>query len=475
MNSPGFTTTNFRVWVMRKQPANAEQFNKMTETPIPRLIISLAVPTVISMLITSVYNIADTFFVSQLGTSASGAVGIVFSIMAIIQAAGFTLGMGCGSIVSRLLGAQDKQTAAMYASSAFCAALFFGVLLAVPSLLHTDALVRLLGSTDTILPYARDYARIILLGAPIMCASFVMNNVLRAEGHAAFSMAALCSGGLINIALDPLLIFGLHLGTSGAAAATVISQCVSFSVLLSFFVRRKSSVRLRLKSISRSPAPYIMIVQTGLPSLCRQGLACTATVMLNLQSAVYGDAAVAGMSIVTRIIMLVASVMIGIGQGFTPVSGFNYGARLYSRVKEAFWFTVKAGALTLSAAALTLFVWAPQIIALFRDDPLVVSAGAAALRYQACVLPLHAVIVSANMLMQSTGRTLSATFLACNRQGVYFIPLALLLPRFFGLTGVELSQAAADFLSALTAVPYLYVFFKKLPRTVPDLPPHSAA
>ena len=438
------------------------QYSNMTTKPVSRLITSLAVPTVISMLVSAIYNIADTFFVSQLGKSASAAVGVVFSLMAIIQAVGFTLGMGAGSLISRKLGEKDNDAADRYASTAFFVALGFGLLLTIFGLLFLDGLVRLLGSTETILPYARDYARWILLGAPIMCACFVMNNTLRSEGHAAFSMIALTSGGVLNLGLDPLFIFVFKLSTEGAAIATVISQVVSFCIFLQFFLRKKGIVHIKFTSISKKWRTYFDILTNGFPSLCRQGLASIATILLNNGAAVYGDAAIAAMSITLRIIMFVASIMIGIGQGYTPVSGYNYGAKLYDRVREAYWFTVKLGALILAIAGAVLFIFAPQIISIFLKDADVIEIGTRALRYQACSLPLHAIIISTNMLMQSTGKHVQATFLACNRQGVYFIPLILILPLVWGLTGVEATQAVSDVLSALTAVPYIIWFFRNL-------------
>lgn len=440
-----------------------EQYERMITAPIPGLILSLAVPTIISMTVTALYNMADTFFVSQLGTSASGAVGIVFSLMAMIQAIGFTLGMGSGSIISRMLGRQEWEDANQIASSAFFAALGFGLLLTIFGLGFLDGLMHLLGATDTILPYARDYARYILLGAPIMCASFVMNNHLRAQGKAALSMVGLSLGGFLNMALDPLFIFTLGFGISGAAIATLVSQCISFSILLSFFLRKKSITVLHIQKVSRSFEDYADIIHNGLPSLCRQGLASAATVALNIGAAAYGDPAVAAMSIVSRIFLFILSVMLGIGQGFQPVAGYNYGAGQYDRVRRAYWFTVRIGMIVMTMLAVAGFFLAPDIISSFRrGDAEVISIGVAALRWQCIALPLQPLMMSTNMVLQSVGKANSATFLACNRQGVFFLPLILLLPKFLGLTGIEMSQALADAASFAACLPYLYFFFREL-------------
>ncbi len=445
------------------QETSEIQHLNMTTMPIPSLVIRLAVPTVISMLVTALYNTADTFFVSRLGTSASGAVGIVFSIMAIFQAIGFTFGAGAASMISRKLGAQETKAASRYASTSFFLAFVSGLIFTVYGLFSIDDFMIRLGSTETILPYAKSYAMYILLGAPIMCTSFVMNNVLRAEGKAAFAMVGLVTGALLNIVLDPIFIFTFGLGISGAAIATLISQCISFSILLSVFVLRRSSIRISIGNISRKSKEYFDILTLGTPSLCRQGLASIATVALNVAASGYGDAAVAAMSIVGRTFLLVLSMMIGLGQGFMPVSGYNYGAKNYARVKEAFWFTVKTGLLIMAVTAVTGFVMAPEIVSVFRrEDAEVVAIGTLAMRLQFSALILQPLFVSTNMLFQSTGHAARATFLACNRQGVYFLPLILILPSIFGITGIQMTQPLSDILSFLTCIPFLYFFMKKL-------------
>lgn len=438
----------------------------MLEAPIPSLVTRLAIPTVISMLVTSIYNMADTFFVSQLGTSASGAVGIVFSLMAIIQAVGFTLGMGAGSLVSRSLGAGKSEDAHSIASVAFFSSIAGGTVIALGGLLFNDQLMSLLGATPTILPYAKDYGRYILLGAPVMCSSFVLNNLLRSQGRAALSMIGLTAGGILNIILDPIFIFVLKMGIAGAAVATLTSQCVSFLILFSMFLRGKSTAQLK-------PALFIpqfgrwfpQIFKIGLPSLSRQGLASLSTVALNVQAGVYGDAAVAGMSITGRIFMFVLAIMVGLGQGFQPVAGFCYGARRYDRVKSAYTFILVVGSVLLTIVGVALFAWAPEIVALFRKDPEVITVGVAAIRYQALMMPILPLSVSGNMLFQSTGQARSATFLASCRQGIFFLPLAFVLPNIWGLTGVELIQPVADILSVLVSVPLVLAFFRRMKRT----------
>ena len=447
---------------MSAEDRTAQQFRKMTETPIPKLILSLAAPTILSMLITSIYNLADTFFVGQISTSASGAVGVVSSLMAIIQALGFMLGHGAGSIISRSLGSQNTKAATRFASTSFFTALTFGLILAAVGLTTLPHFMMQLGSTETILPHACAYARPILIAAPLMMSSLVMNNILRYEGKASFAMIGLVTGGVLNMVLDPVFIFGFGLGTAGAGIATALSQSISFCILLSMFLRGKTVSQFRITAVTRSPAEFGTILMTGLPSFGRQGLNSIGGMLLNIAARSYGDAAVAGMSIVSRIFMFIISVAVGTGQGFQPVAGFNYGARKYRRVEKACVFTMCASFCFLSVIIAACWFNAEALIKLFRDDPEVTAIALPAFRYQCFACFLQPVIVAGNMLFQSIGKSGRATFLACCRQGVFFIPLILTLPRAFGLLGVEICQPIADVLTFFVTVPFLFPFLHQL-------------
>lgn len=441
-----------------------QQYIKMTETKISSLISSLAVPTIVSMLITSIYNMADTFFVSKLGASASGAIGIVFSLMAIIQAVGFTLGQGSGSVISRLLGEQKNDEADKIGSSGFVTSVGFGSFLMVMGLIFLEPLMRLLGSTDTILPFACEYAQYIFLAAPVMAASFVLNNLLRAEGKAKLAMIGITVGGVLNILLDPIFIFALGLGVSGAAIATALSQCISFLILLSHFLRNRTIINLKLSNASTELIIYLRIIKNGLPSFCRQGLASISTVALNLNAALYGDAAVAAMSIVGKIFMMIFSMLLGFGQGYQPVVGYNYGAKKFDRVREAFFFTLKVGVSIMTSLGILGFLLARNIMGWFiADDKEVIAIGVRAFRAQCLVMPLMALGVVCNMTFQSIGKAWRATFLSCTRQGIFFLPFILILPRFLGITGVEITQPVADLCNFFCCLPFAVLFLKALP------------
>ena len=449
---------------MTSDDRSALQFRRMTETPIPQLILSLAAPTILSMLITSIYNLADTFFVGQISTSASGAVGVVSSLMAIIQALGFMLGHGAGTIISRSLGNRDTTAATRFASTSFFTALVFGVVLAVAGLGTLPHFMMLLGSTETILPHACAYARPILIAAPLMISSLVMNNILRYEGKASFAMIGLVTGGVLNIALDPLFMFVFGLGTAGAGIATALSQSISFCILLSMFLRGKTVSQFRLSTVTREARDFGRILLGGAPSFGRQGLNSIGGMLLNLAARSYGDAAVAGMSIVSRIFMFIVSVAIGVGQGLQPVASFNYGARKYRRVRQAAIFTIEAAFCMLVVLVGLCWVNGDALIRLFRDDPAVTAVALPAFHYQCLAMLLQPIIVVANMTFQSVGASGRATFLACCRQGVFFIPLILILPRTHGLFGVEICQPIADVLTFLVSLPFLIAFLQQLGR-----------
>ena len=424
----------------------------MTEAPIPGLIGRLAVPTIISMLITSFYNMADTFFVGKIGTSATAAVGVVFPVMAIIQALGFFCGHGSGNSISRHLGSKDVQSARELASTGFFLAFALGILLMVLGLIFLDPLSHLLGSTKTIFPYTRDYLRFILLGAPYMTAQLVLNNQLRFQGNAFYAMIGITSGGVLNVILDPIFIFVFDLGISGAAIATILSQFVSFCLLL-VGLRVSKCIPIHLRNVRLTALRLREIMGGGLPSLFRQGLGSIATTTLNIAANPYGDAAIAAMSVVSRIMMFANSALIGFGQGFQPVCGFNYGADKYDRVKEAFWFCVKVSTAVLLGLAVLGGFLSGHLIWIFRNDPDVIQIGTTALRFQCVTFALNGWIIMNNMMMQTMGKTVPATILAASRQGLFFIPALLILPQFLGLTGIQCAQAVSDvFTFALTTL-----------------------
>ena len=445
---------------MNNAQTNQQQYKKMTETPVQRLVLSMSIPTVISQLITVIYNTADTWFVSKIDTSASAAVGIVFSIMAIIQAFGFGISMGTGSIISKSLGEKNDEKAETIAVSGVFAAGLIGVVVGVLGLVFLEPLMRLLGSSDTILPYSCDYARYIFLSAPMMSASFVLGNTIRSEGKATLSMIGLAAGGVLNIFLDPVLIFVLDMGIKGAAISTALSQLLGFIILVYFYLSGKTLIKLKPSKISKKPRTYYEIITTGIPTVFRQSMGSIAAALLNRKAMVYGDCAVAAISIATKVYVLIRNIILGIGQGFMPVAGYNFGARKLRRTRQSFGFATLMGTAVCLVSNALIYNYRTQIILWFRNDPEVIDIGSQALWYFTFALPLLAYSTYVNQLYQCLGFKIRATILACCRQGIFFIPILFISTKLKGIAGIECTQAFADICTFLVSVPLQIYFFR---------------
>lgn len=449
-----------------QQKKKQDQYYEMSNAPISKIIPKLAVPTIISMLVTSIYNMADTFFVSQLGTSASGAVGIIFSAMAIIQALAFMIGMGTGNFIARMIGAGNRKLAEELASIAFFTGFGVGLVIAVIGNANIGQLVRMLGSTETIAPYAEAYASYIFVAAPFMICSFIMNNLLRFQGKALFAMVGITTGGVLNMVLDPIFIFGLDMGTAGAALATGLSQFISFCILLFMCNSREECISIHPKKFKPTLAIYGEIIHGGLPSLGRQGIASIATIIMNTMAQPYGDAAIAAMSIVNRFMMFVGSAMIGFGQGYQPVCSYCFGARLYDRVKKACVYCVKVSTIFLLAVSVIGLIFSGNIIQMFRKDDLeVIRIGTLALRLQLLTMPLQGLVVmGGNMTPQSIGYGIRATIVSTARQGWLLIPILLCTVPVFGVLGIQMAQPIADVGTFILAAVVTKGIFKDLDR-----------
>ena len=442
-----------------------DHYHRMTTEPVRSLILKLAFPTVLSMLVTALYNLATTFYVGRLNTEATAAVGVTFAAMSIIQAVGFFFGQGSGNAISRHLGAREKEAATRMAATGFFIGIAVAILLAIVALLLLTPLCRLLGATPTILPHTQEYLTPILIGAPVMTAAFTLNNQLRFQGNAMLGMTGIVSGSLLNIALQPFFIFGIGWGLRGAAICTVLCQSISLAILLFLNVRR-GSVPLSISATSLARPALAEMVRGGLPSLARQGLACLATLLLNHAAGTFGDAAIAGMSITTRITFMMYAIFIGLGQGFQPVCGYCYGAKRYDRLLQGFSFCTIYGTIGMAVLAVLGFIFAEPLTALFRDDIEVIAIASVALRWQLIVYPLNMFVTVSNMTLQTIGRARPATILASARQGIFFIPLILGLPPMLGLVGVQLATPIADLCSFLLAIPLIRSTLKNFKKAI---------
>ena len=439
-----------------------KQFGKMTTEPVGKLLFTLSVPTIISMMVTNIYNLVDTAFVGTLGTSESGATGIVFGYMAILQAVAFMCGQGAGSIMSRKLGARDIEEATKYSSTGFFLSFVLGLVMAVLSLVFMKPLLYLLGSTETIAPYAGTYIFYILLSAPFFTSSLTMNNLFRYEGKAKFGTIGLMIGAVINIFGDIILMFGLKLGITGAGISTAVSQIISFSILLSMFLRRKTQTRISIKYVARDWKTVWNIIATGFPSLLRQALNSIAAVLLNKTAGVYGDEAVAAMSIVSRISFFPMAVAIGIGQGFQPISSFNFGANKKNRVRKAFWTALAGEECVLTLISVPIYIFAGTLVQQLRDDPQVIELGIRALRLM-CVGQLFVPLtMMVEMGFQSIGEKMLASFGSCLRSGLLFIPTLLILKRARGMSGVQEAQPLSFVLTFIVCLFLCRIYLKQV-------------
>lgn len=440
-----------------------EQYQRMTQKSVTGLVLSLAIPTIISMLVTSVYNMSDTYFVARTGSSATAAIGVVVSIMAMIQAVGFTLGMGCATKVSILLGKEETEQANGYAMAAFIMAVVLGGAMLAAGFYYLPWMLSGLGTTTSMLPYAITYGRYILIAAPLSCVAFVANNLLRAEGKAKYAMAAVVTSTITHILMDWILIGGCSMSVAGAGIATIVSESVSCILLLYWYFSGKTVIQLHWKYISRNFKIYGEIVAKGFPSFVRQGFVSVATALTNFVAAPYGDEMMAGISVMSRIFLLLFSVIVGFVQGYSPVAGYNYGAEKNRRVRKAFVFSVSFGVVVMGILAFLTFYYAEFLVALFHiQKGLAWETAITALKYQSVLLPFILVAVVCNMTYQAMGKAVTATVLAAFRQGIFFVPVIFILPKIWGIQGILLVQPVADGLTFLCSIPFMIKIMRKL-------------
>lgn len=444
------------------QRTREQQYEMMTKQPVNKLLIKLSIPTIISMMVTNIYNIADTAFVGTLGTSQSGATGIVFGFMAILQAVAFMCGQGAGSIMSRKLGAKEIEEATKYTSTGFFLSFLLGLFLGIGTLIGMDPVLKVLGSTKTIAPYARIYITYIAIAAPFFTTSLTMNNLLRYEGKAKLGTIGMMTGAVLNIGLDALLMLVFHLGIAGAGIATAAAQVLSFGILIYMFLTGKTQTRVAFKYFSKDLREIWNVLATGFPSLLRQGLNSVATMLLNRCAGVYSDAAVAAMSCVSRIGFFSMAIAIGIGQGFQPISSFNLGAGKKDRVKKAFWSAVIGEEMVLFILAVPMIIFAPDLIRLLRDDVTVILIGARALRL-ICVSQLFIPLtMMVEMGFQSMGEKALASFGSSLRSGILFIPILLILSQVRGIEGVQEAQPLSMILAFIVGIFLCKIYLNKL-------------
>ncbi len=443
--------------------------NQMLNDPISRVIPRMAIPTIVAFLINSVYSLADTYFVSSLGTSATAAVSVNASLDQLIMMAGSMLAVGANSYIARLLGRGEDDKASRVLSTAFFLAFFLGLTLAVVGNIFMVPMVRLLGATPTCERYSIDYATYVLLAAPFMAANFVMNQCLRSEGSATLSMVGMGFGGVLNCFLDPIFIFVFDMGVAGASLATAISKLVSFCILIFPYLTRRSLLRLSIREFRPSRDILSSIVSVGSSSMFRSGLSVVSAIVLNSIAGGISDSVLAGIGVCTKVMMFPFSIILGFGNGFQPVAGFNWGAKRFDRVEESYRFSAKVALIGSAVLALIVGFLSDAIIVAFAGtDPEMRRVGNICMISQCVALPIHAWVAVVNMLCAGLGNARGAVALSTARQGSCFLPIVFPMAWLFGSYGVATVQATADVLSLLLAVPILSRMKKQITQAKLD-------
>jgi len=442
----------------------------MLDTPMHKLIPAMAIPTIIAMFISSIYSLTDAWFISSLGVEAIGAIGINVTIDNIIMMAGSFLALGANSYIARLLGAGDNKKASNVLATSFYTALMTGTLVLILGFSFREPMVRFFGATETIAPHAIDYASFVLISAPIQAAIFVLNHCLRSEGSAKLAMVGMVSGAVMNVILDYFFIMVLGWGLRGASAATAIARLVTFCVLLQPYLSGRSVLSLRIRNIRYNRDIITEVFKMGCPSLFRLAASTLAAIVTNRIAGGFSDSALAAISLTNRIMMFMVSLSLGFGQGFQPVAGFNWGAKRYDRVHQGFWFSIKVLVVVMTALSTVMFIFAPQVIALFDQSgsPDMVRIASLALRFICAVMPMEAWVVISTMCFSGIGRAFGSAVLSLSRQFICLIPVLLVLPPLFGETGLAASQATADVMAFVISLPLMIGTLRLLRRRMAE-------
>ena len=447
-----------------EQKRRDKRHSMMLEQPVARVIPTVAVPMIVAMLIDAIYNLTDTFFVSQLGTAATAAVGVNDSLMHLMRSVALAFGVGASSTISRLLGGKKDEYASRVASTTLLTAMVVISLLAAVAAILVGPLVLLLGATESVKPYSMQYARWFLLASPFTAGTVVLSQLLRAEGSTRYSMLGMVSGCILNIALDPLFIYGLDLGVAGAAMATGLSKLFSFSVLLVPFLRRRTLLEISLKLFTPKKALFLSVGRIGVPTFLRMSMLTLSSIVINNVAARFSDAALAAISVANKCTRLVGSGIIGLGQGFQPIAGYCWGARHYARIRKAFWTCSAMGACAAAVLGVAMGLLAPRLIYAFTasNDPEIIRLGSTMIISQCITMVPHVWVIIANGLFQALGRPVGTLVLGMSRQAICLIPSVVLLSRLFGVDGLTVSQATSDLLSALVALPMVIYLLRRI-------------
>ena len=432
-------------------------------TSIPKALLAMGIPTMIGMLVNAFYNLVDAYFVGGLGESQMGAISVVYPLGQVIVGLGLLFGNGAASYISRLLGRGDKENADKVASTALYSSVSVGAVIILFSMVFLHPILKLLGATDSILPYAATYAGIYIVSCIFNVFNVTMNNIVTSEGAAKTTMCALLTGAVLNIALDPLFIYVFDLGVAGAAIATAISQVVSTCVYLTYIFRKKSVFHFRVKDCTYTKETMSEIFKIGIPTLVFQILTSVSISLINNAAGDYGDSAIAGMGVVTRLISMGSLSVFGFIKGFQPIAGYSYGAKKFDRLREAIKTSILWSTVFCVIFGVILALFPTAIVSQFtKGDAEMIRIGAASLRANGISIMLFGFYTVYSSLFLALGKGREGFILGACRQGICFIPVILLLPMVWGLNGIMYAQPIADVLSAVITVFMAIPLHKKL-------------
>lgn len=433
--------------------SQSKKMELLGSTSIPKALLAMGIPTMIGMLVNAFYNLVDAYFVGGLGESQMGAISVVYPLGQVVVGLGLLFGNGAASYISRLLGRGDKENADKVASTALYSSIFVGAVIIIISMVFLHPILKLLGATDSILPYAATYAGIYIVSCIFNVFNVTMNNIVTSEGAAKTTMCALLIGAVLNIALDPLFIYAFDLGVAGAAIATAISQVVSTCVYLTYILRKKSVFHFRVKDCTYSREIMSEIFKIGIPTLVFQILTSLSISLINNAAGDYGDSAIAGMGVVTRLISMGSLSVFGFIKGFQPIAGYSYGAKKFDRLREAIKTSILWSTVFCVIFGLVLALFPTAIVSQFtKGDAEMIRIGAASLRANGITIMLFGFYTVYSSLFLALGKGKEGFILGACRQGICFIPVILLLPMVWGLNGILYAQPIADVLSAIITV-----------------------
>ena len=442
-----------------------DRSKQLGEENIGKLLMKFSIPAIVGMLVNALYNVVDRIFIGQVDTLALSGVTITFPISIIIMAFGMLVGIGAAALISIRLGQQKKEEAEHILGNAFALIIIISLIVTTLGLIFLEPMLLKFGASADTMPYAKQYITIILIGTVFQSVGFGLNNIIRAEGNPRIAMFTMLIGGILNTIMDPIFIFVFHMGTRGAAIATVISQIVNTVWVLYYFLGGKSVLKILYKNLRLDTKVVKSIFAIGMSPFSMQIAASIVTIISNKSLVKYGgDVSLGAMGAIMSIAMLVLMPIFGINQGCQPIIGYNYGAKRYDRVKHALKLAIIAATTITTTGFIIIQLFSEQLISIFSNDPALIEVGARGIKIYLFMLPVIGFQIVSSNYFQAVGKAKISIFLGLSRQVILLIPLLFILPRFFELNGVWASAPTSDIISSILTAVFLFVEIRHLNR-----------